>query len=425
MYSKLIHETKLPWGATLLVAAFPAYGSVSFVGSVLGGTRSTPNTQLARVHAAMLLDGTARRDKKEIQFFLDSIGASLSFSVTRNRLSFSGRVRDKHLDKLLAFVAEALREPTFPEEELEMLKKRDMAAFALAAQDTHTQADIALSRMLYAPEHPNYQQTIDESREELLSLRREDLITYHERVIGRGELILSLAGNITRPVARKLAEKHFKSLPTKELTLPAFTKSTQHEPNKARILIEHKASIDFLVGETTGITSEHKDYAALMLGLQILGNPGGFTGRLMSTVREEEGLTYGVYAYLSGFTREIDGYINIWGTFAPQLFGQGREAVLREIRKIVEQGVSQEEVKKHRQLYNARIRVQTANSGALARAAHEVVAQGYSAKRLDEFPKRVLRLSAKEVNDALKKYLVLSQLSESSAGPVEQPTIFE
>jgi zinc protease len=173
-----------------------------------------------------------------------------------------------------------------------------------------------------------------------------------------------------------------------------------------------------MVGLSTGITSDHKEYAALLLGLQILGNPGGFTGRLMTTVREQEGLTYGVYAYLSGFTSEIDGYINIWGTFAPQLFEQGRDAMLREIRKIVEQGATQEEVRKHRELYVARSRVQLANSGAIARAAHEVVAQGYSVERLDAFPQKVLRLTAKEVNAVLKKYLRPDGLSESAAGPV-------
>lgn len=423
MYTKLIQEKKLPWDATLVVAAFPAYGSVSFVGSVLGGTRAAANMQIARVHAAMLLEGTLTRDKKEIQLFLDSIGASVSFSVSRNRLSFSGRVREKHLDKLLHFVAEALTEPTFPEAELEILKKRDLAAFSLAAQDTHTQADIAFTRLLYTPEHPNYAETTDESREALLTTTREELLAHHARVVGRQGLILSLAGNITKTEANKLIEKHFKKLPQKQFKLPTFVKIPPGPSLKKFVPIEHKASIDFMTGHTTGITSDHKDYPALMLGLQILGNPGGFTGRLMTTVREEEGLTYGVYAYLSGFTKEIDGYINIWGTFAPQLFVQGREAMLREIKKILADGVTQEEVRKHRELYDARMRVQLANSGALARAAHEVIAQGYAVTRLDEFPKKVLRLSAKDVNLALKKYLHPDHLSESAAGPVEENSL--
>ncbi len=420
MYTKLIHEKKLPWDATLVVAAFPAYGSVSFVGSVLGGTRAAVNPQIARVHSAMLTEGTTKRDKKEIQLFLDSIGASLSFSVSRNRLSFSGRVRAKHLDRLLAFVAETLIEPTFPNSELEILKKRDLAAFSLAAQDTHTQADIAFTRLLYTAEHPNYIETTDESREALLTITCKELMEHHVRVVGRNGLVLSLAGNITTQEANKLIEKHFKKLPVKNFVLPPFTTISPGVAKKKFVLIEQKASIDFMTGHATGITSDHKDYPALMLGLQILGNPGGFTGRLMTTVREEEGLTYGVYAYLSGFTKEIDGYINIWGTFAPQLFTQGREAMLREIKKIIADGVTQEETKKHRQLYDARMRVQLANSGALARAAHEVIAQGYAVVRLDEFPKKVLRLTAKDVNNALTKYLHPDLLSESAAGPVKE-----
>lgn len=420
MYTKLIQETKLSWGATVLVAHFPAYGSVSFVGSVLGGTRSAKNTQIARVHAAMLMDGNTKRDKREIQLFLDSIGASLSFNTTRNRLTFTGRVRERHLDQLLGFITEALTEPTFPEVELEILKKRDQASFSLAAQDTHTQADIAITRMMYKSEHPNYSNTIGESRDNLLKLTRDDVRTYHQKIVGRAGLILSLAGNIKQPLALRQIEKHFKKLPLKEVDFPSFRPGVTHKKQSKVLPIEHKASIDYMTGIATGITSDHKDYTALLLGLQVLGNPGGFTGRLMSTVREEEGLTYSIYAYMSGFSKELDGFINVWATFAPELYTRGKAAVLREIKKIVTKGIMPEEARKHRELYEARSRVQLANSGSLARAAHEVVAQGYHVARLDEFPQKVLRVTAAQANAALKKYLLPDLLSESAAGPVKQ-----
>jgi len=418
-YTKLIQEIPLKWGATLLVAKFPANGTVSFVGSVLGGVRSAPNAQFARVHAAMLLEGTAHRSKKDIQHFLDDIGATLTFSVTSNRLLFSGRVRTSHVEKLMGLVVEMLSEPLFAPTELEILKKRELASLALAAQDTHAQADIALSRTLFLPGHPNYMETTDESREALLTVSPDILRSYHERVIGKDGLILSFAGDITSSIATR-ATTLFATLLSKGQCVAPVTPATIRRPTSIKIPIEHKASIDVMFGIATGITLSHKDYPALMLGMQILGNPGGFTGRLMSTVREQEGLTYGVYAYISGYTKITDGYLNIWATFAPQLYAQGKDAIVREIKKMYSRGVTQEEVTKHRKLYVARTRVRLANSGALARAAHEVVSQGFHVDRLDTFPKRVLRLTQKDVTAVIKKYLKPHLLCQSAAGPLEQ-----
>ena len=171
-----------------------------------------------------------------------------------------------------------------------------------------------------------------------------------------------------------------------------------------------------MIGVATGITKDHSDYPALVLGLQVLGIPG-FTGRLMSTVREIEGLTYGVYAYPAGFSNS-DGYAVISATFAPELFAQGRAAIAREIRLIVEKGITEQELKRNAHMYDARTRIACANSSDLARAAHVIASENRKPTYLDEFPERILKLTRKEVNNALKKYLVLDNMSESAAGPV-------
>src|SRR5437868_6576779 len=103
----------------------------------------------------------------------------------------------------------------------------------------------------------------------------------------------------------------------------------------------------------------------------------------MKTVREEEGLTYGVYAYMSSFTESVDGYLSVWGTFAPQLFAQGRAAIKREISLIVDKGVTEEEVRRHAEMFFLRSRVRLSTSGAFARAAHDTAVQQKALSELD------------------------------------------
>ena len=135
----------------------------------------------------------------------------------------------------------------------------------------------------------------------------------------------------------------------------------------------------------------------------------------MKRVREEEGLTYGTYSYLpaSAYANKADGSIEVWGAFAPQLFEQGRAALMREVKLIVEDGVTEEEVKMHRELYAAKVKVGLSNSGAFARAAHDLGVENRKISYLDEFPQKVLKLNTKEVNKAIKKYLIPNKFSKA------------
>ncbi len=419
MYTKLIQEKKLSSGARVLATNFPAHDLVSFVGSVLGGARMAGSSEFAKIHADMLLDGTKTRSKQEIQEFLDSVGANLSFSASSDRVIFSGSVLEKHFDKLLTLIAEVLTEPIFPAKELAILKKREQGALLLEARDTRTQASIALSRMLFPHKHPNCSDTTDESKVVLEKITRSALLDYHKKIIDNSSLVLSVAGDLEPKNIFATIERRFKKVPVNKITLPTFDASATTEAQTVMLPIPHKSSIDYMIGIATGITDSDADYAPLLLGVRVLGNASGFTGRLMETVREKEGLTYGVYSYLSGFTAHIDGCFATWATFAPELFEKGKAGVVREIKKIVEKGVTDDEAKKHSELYDASFRVRLSNSGALARAAHDVIVSGKSISHLDNFPKKMLSVSASEVNRVIKKYIQLDKLSSSAAGPVD------
>jgi zinc protease len=419
MYSQRIKEKKFSWGGKALATTISAHGSVSIVGSLSGGFIHAPSEEFSKVHAAMLLEGTTAHTKKEIQILLDEIGASLSFGATNERLVFSARVRAVHADRLLALVAEILHEPAFPRDELSTLKKREQANLALEAQEPNTQARLHLTRLLYKKGHPNFDDTTDESLKALGKITSKALLAHHKKILNGSSLILSVAGDITPKTVFDLTEKHFKNLPRQKQKSLKFAKAVAPKAKKNFVAIKNKSSVDFMLGVTTGITKDHKDYPALMLAINILGLPG-FTGRLMQNTREKEGLTYGTSAHLGGFEYKADGHIALWGTFAPQLLNKGRESILRQIKLMVTDGASDEDVRKHAQMYEANRRVRMSNSMAFASAAHQVASEGREMSYLEEFPQKVLKLSKKEVNRVIKKYLIPNKLSESAAGPVEK-----
>ncbi len=418
-YAKKIKEKKFAWGGRAFATPFAAGGSVSITGSILVGSRSTKDDELASVHAQMLLEGTEQLSKQDIQIELDTMGANVGFSATNDRLLFNARVRVRHLEALLALIAEILEHPIFPEAELAILKKREEANLTMQAQDTRVQAGIALSRMFYPKDHPNYSQTTPESLAALKKISTKELKAFHEGTLNRGSLIFSAAGDVQPSQVFSLAEKYFKVLPDKKIRKEKALKALQSKPGKKAANLPEKSSIDYMIGVTTGITKDHPDFPALLIGMNVLGLPG-FTGRLMQIVREVEGLTYGVYAYLQGFEPTTDGFAYTWGTFSPKLFAQGRASIQREIRRLVTEGATDEEVHKHTSMYAARIVTRMSNSGSFAQAAHQLGVENKLLTHLDTFPQRILKLTPKEINKVLKKYIKLDKLSESAAGPIEK-----
>lgn len=347
---------------------------------------------------------------------LDNMGANLTFAAGNERLHFVAKVRPNHLNKLLSIIVECLTEASFPEPELAVLKMREASNLELEAQNTNAQAAITLSRILFKPEHPNYAETTAESVKVLKGINAQRLRQLHAKMLDRKSLVVALAGDITTAKAFASIQAHFKSLPQSKITFTKFANGKIVPKKSHQVVIPNKASIDYVTGVTTGIDNTAADYVALSLGIQILGNRSGFTGRLTATVRELEGLTYAVYAMLSGFTSTNDGYLYIWATFAPELFEKGKASIARQVTKILQEGVTDEEVIKHRTLFEARSRVQLSNSGAFARVAHDTVVDNKPLSYIDDFPKKVLKLTAKEVNRALKKYLIQNKLSEAAAG---------
>src|ERR1700721_4066691 len=85
-----------------------------------------------------------------------------------------------------------------------------------------------------------------------------------------------------------------------------------------------------LVRSAPGLRYSDADNLPLRVGTAILGQ--GFTGRLMSTVRDKEGLTYNIGASMSDDSI-VDGVWEVSASFAPALLGKGLESTRREVTK--------------------------------------------------------------------------------------------
>lgn len=417
---QIVEQTPLP-GIRLLTMKTGVEDVVTITGSLLGGDEFSPdaNPLIADLTAAMLDEGTKKHSKYEISNLLESVGAQLRFSSGQYRVRFNARCLKNDVPLVLSLLAEQLREPAFGAKELEVVKKRMIGNLKRSKENTRSRATGAFLRDLYPEGHPNYRREIDADIEFVSNITVKDLKAYHQSTYGLGSMTVVAVGDVDERVFTSELKKDFEGWKPSPLSLGETKQHAKpRAPKTEFVTIQDKTSTDMYIGQAIGIDRNHPDYYPLMVGFYILG--GNFSARLMQTVRDEQGLTYGIGSSVRGVDNGNDGYWAIWGTFAPSLLQKGEEATLEQLTKWAREGVSKEELDSKKTTITGTYKVRLATTRGLAGQILTNAERGRPNSYLDEYPQIISRLNLEQVNHAIKKYVDLDNLVIVAAGSVDE-----
>jgi zinc protease len=179
--------------------------------------------------------------------------------------------------------------------------------------------------------------------------------------------------------------------------------------------LRDKPSVTVIWGQATGLRYQDPDALALRLGTAIFGH--GFTGRLMGTVRDKEGLTYNIGAGMAEDTL-VDGSWDISASFAPTLLDKGIQSTRRELLNWWKDGITDQELAARKQGLIGGYLVGLSTTAGLASTILIDVQRGYDVNWLDGYPQAVNALTRDQVNAAIKKHVDPSAMVLIEAGSV-------
>jgi zinc protease len=408
-------------GLRLLTMKTGVQDVVTIRGSILGGDVFSPqaNRMIADLTAAMLDKGTRDKSKFEIADRLEAVGATISFSSGQQHVRFSVKCLKDDIPLVLGLLAEQLREPAFNKEDLRTLKKRIKGNLMRDKESTSKMAGGEFIRELYPKDHPNYRYSIDEQIEMIEKIDRASLRNFHKTYYGLGNMIMVAVGDVDGKYFSSEVEKVFKGWKTSPLNKwKRMLSAKDAVANTKYVTIKDKTSTDIYIGLTIGIDRTHDDYYPLMIGTYILG--GNFSARLMQTVRDEKGLTYGISAQIQGVDNGNDGYLTIWSTFSPQLLQTGYEATLEQLKKWVTDGITADELNAKKTTITGSYKVGLANTNGMAAQILSNSERGRPNEYLDQFPAIINNLTIEQVNIAIEKYIDTDKLVFVAAGSIDQ-----
>lgn len=403
-------------GLDLIVCPVGSKNVVHLGGSLaLGNPSDRPRAMFT---AAMLEFGTAEHDADTIGKMLDEVGAELEFEVSGGFLYWTGRCLADDLPRLLTILSGQLRTPVFPSEDLESVRKQLVSEARLAGDDTGSQAGLAYNRAVHPPEHPARLPDEGETVKVLKSLMRQDLVDFHREWFGPASAIVVVAGDVDPARCRAEIDKAFGGWSGgKPAPSPAPVPGAEG-PRMLAIPLAGKESSRVLIGQPCALDGAHPDALALSLAAAALGD--GFTSRLVSTVRDAEGLTYAVDSYLS-FDPSGRPTWQIAATFAPDLLERGIASIRRELDRWLEDGLNESEFAYRRGAMTGAHRVGLATSEGLAEALHATARRGLPLSWLDDQEAQLRALSRDDVNRVIRQYLEPARMVEVRCGDLPPP----
>ena len=390
---------------------------ITISGSMLGGMLFSNNNKISSLTSSMLDKGTRNKSKHEINNQLESIGAEISFISSNRHINFTAHCLKPDLDTVVQLIAEQLREAVFPEDELDILKKRIIANLEISKDDTKKQALVNFIREIYPEGHYNSRNTIDQAIKNIDVLKTDDLVSFHEKTFGLGSLKIAAAGDISNDLFSGLIKTHFDGW--KDQTVKQLEQSVSSIKRKQSSLnknINDKTSTDIYIGQTVELSESSEDYLSLMMGIYILG--GNFSARLMQTVRDEQGLTYGIGSTLAGCSYGINGHWHTWGTFAPDLVDKGIASTLEQIKKWYDNGISKEELDAKKTTINGLFKVSLDTTGGVIDKILTNAEKGREITYLDNYTKLISELDKNKVNEVINKYIDPDKFTTSISGSI-------
>lgn len=392
---------------------------VTFRGSIPAGDSLAPEHNLAipTLVGAMLDQGTLKQDKFALAQQLESVGATLSFSVDGTMLTIAGKCLTKDMPLVIALLAEQLREPAFPAAELEKVKKQIAGDLQRALESTDYRANLAFSQAVYPLGHPNRDAATEEFIQAVNAATVDDLKAFHRAYYGPAAFTLVVVGDVNPAGLQAEVARAFAGWTGgKPLAAPARARPTDTAREQV-VFLADKTNVSVIWGQTTGLKYNDPETLALRVGTNILGS--GFTGRLMANVRDREGLTYGIYSAVLNDTH-TDGDWRIVANFSPELLEKGIASTRRQLDDWFKNGVRPEEFAREQSNYIGTYKVTLATTTGMANALLASVQRGYGVSWPDELPKRVSAMTVDEVNAAIRKHIRPENLVLIKSGTVPE-----
>ena len=410
-----ITRYELPNGIVVLVRENHSSLSVVMSGYLPVGAYDERPEQagLAAFTANALMRGTVNRTFEQIYEELESVGASVGVSAGTHTTGFGTKSLVEDLPLVLDILADVLRHPTFPPDEVEKLRGEILTDLEERAHDTRRMASLTFHELAYPKEHP-YARSLIGYTETISRLSRDDLAEFYAGGYGpRGMVIVVVGAVETADALAQIADAfgdwqghNYERAPLPEV--PHIT-----EIRERTVFIPGKTQSDIVLGYP-GPPRTAPDFLDAVVCNTILG-VFGLMGRLGEKMRDEQGLAYYSFSRVEGGPGP--GPWRVIAGVNPANVERAIASVRAEIRRMCEEPVDEEELSDNRAFITGSLPLRLETNEGVARAILDMEHFNLGLDYLQRYTDLINEITAERVQAVAQRWLAPDAYALAIAGP--------
>jgi predicted Zn-dependent peptidase len=386
---------KLTNGITVLVVENHKLPKISASYSIDAGPIFEGNKAgVISLMGGMLNEGTTTKTKAQFDEAVDQLGADVGASAAGGSVSALTR----YFPQAFALMAEAIRQPAFPQASFDKLKSQTLTGLKSNEKSAKAISSRVVNALAYGKNHPQGEFTTEAS---VNSITLDDVKAAYKKYVTPSRGYLTFVGDIKPADAKALAEKAFANWKGSALTLPVLTKVANPSKTEIDVVdVSNAVQSEITVVNLIDLPLSSPDYFATLLANQILG--GGSESRLFNNLREKHAFTYGAYA--STGSGRFQSKFSANAAVRNEKVDSAVVEFLNEINSIRTVKVTAEELQSAKNLYNGSFALNLENPALTASFASNILINGLPKDFYRTYLQKINAVTTDDILRVAKKY---------------------
>ncbi|HEY0050481.1 MAG TPA: pitrilysin family protein, partial [Pyrinomonadaceae bacterium] len=362
---------------------------------------------LASFTSSLLNSGTKTRSAVDISNQLSDIGANLGTGSNWDSANVSMQTLTKNLDKALDIYSDVLLNPTFPDKELDTLRRRSLFALQQRRDNPNAIAGVVYNALLYGRNHP-YGNSLGGDEISIKSFKQSDLENFYKTYYRPNNAVLIVVGDATMDTLKPRLETAFANWKPAEVPSMKVPEAAMFDRPGIYVVDKPGAAQSIISIGQVGVPRDNPDYFAIQVMNDMLG--GSFSSRLNMNLREDKGYTYGAG---SGF-----GFRRGAGPFTASAGVQTavtKESVLEFMKELNgirgERPVTQEELETSKQSLIRSFPQGFETNGQIAGQLSTLATYDLPDSYFNEYFSKINAVTLADINRVANKYLTPDKMA--------------
>lgn len=418
----IVRRTVLPDGMRILTEAIPAMRSVSFGVWVGVGSRDEAPQLGGASHFLehLLFKGTHKRSALDISAEIEAVGGETNAYTAKEYTCYYARVLDTDLPLAIDVVCDAVADSLLLDADVETERGVILEEIAMHADEPADEVHDLHAAAMFG-EHP-LGRIISGTPTTIEPMTRKQINGFYRRRYTPPHIVVAAAGNLDHATVVKLVRQAFSGSP--------LAGSAAADPAPLR----HLGGSVKLPPPRTVVRGDQTEQAHLVLGgaavgrhderrfaLGVLNNVfgGGMSSRLFQEIREQRGLAYSVYSFVSHYA-EI-GNFGVYAGCAPGRAEEVLSLARASMEAVVRKGITDDELRRGKGMLKGSLVLALEDTGSrMSRLGKGELLHG-ELLTIDELLRKVESVTLEQVNDVAQE-VMQAPMSLAVVGPFDEAT---